>query len=698
MIGSVAIVNDLKNSLSKRIPYWVWTGVLNLLLAGVYFGSAKLGQLLAIPPGNITAVWIPSGITLFVVCVAGPRLLPGIFIGAFAGNIWSYFDPSSQELVIRSLFSGTANGVGDLVCTYIGYYGCKKAIENGVLFENFQQFISFLVLAVFIGPGVSAFCGVSSLYLSGFIEPSQYLFSLGTWWTGDSVGVLLIAPFLYVFWGRRKKPIQLHKEVALYYSVLLAAILLVLDVWSVLPDIQVTLFLVCPLFIWPIYRFDSRIVMSAIVFIATCSVVATGLQIGPFSGKEISLQLIELQLFLAVLSITIYSMLILDTERKKALALMEVQKIKAEESEKLKSAFLTNMSHEIRTPLNAIMGFSSLLLKDANINTKHLEFLKNIQVGGTRLLHIITDVLDLSVLESQKQTVTIAPVNLNDLLDGIFLSRKIEAEQKNLAYSCKYILPHEDSFILTDSTRLNRIIDILIENSIKFTEEGEIEIGYTVKGTQLILYVRDTGLGIVSENIDSIFERFKKIEYKFAVENPGAGLGLSIAKNLVGLLGGSIWVDSVENKGSTFYVSIPFKRKNIGLDTVKNSARVVSNPNHNTILIADDEKINGEFLTEAFSELSYILFFAKNGKEAVEICKNTHIDIILMDIKMPILNGYDASKKIWKNNPHIPIIAYTAFADTEEKERLLNTGFIDIILKPSSNENIVHVLTRALRS
>ncbi len=691
-------MDDLKDSFSKRIPSWVWTGVLNLLLAGVYFGSAKLGQLVSIPPGNITAIWIPSGICLFVICVAGPRLLPGVFIGAFAGNIWSYFDSSSQELVIRALFSGSVNGLGDLLCTYIGYYVCKKAIKEGGILGSFQHFRSFLVFAVFIGPGVSALLGVTSLYLSGFIEPSQYLFSLVTWWTGDSVGVLLITPFLYIFWSRRKEAINFCKEVVLYYSVLVVAILLILDIWAVYPEIKVTLFIICPLFIWPIYRFDSRIVMSAIIFIATCALVATGLQIGPFSGKEITTQLVELQFFLAVLSITIYIMLILDAERKKALVEMAIEKEKAEESEKLKSAFLANMSHEIRTPLNAIMGFSSLLLKKEKANQKNREFLKIIHDGGTRLLHIITDVLDLSELESNKRVVTIAPVNLNDLLEAQFESRKIEVEQKQIAFNCNFLLPHDDAFILTDGIHLNRIIDILIDNSIKFTEEGEIEIGYTVKESQLLLYVKDTGMGIVSGNIDLIFERFNKIEYKYSVQNPGAGLGLSIAKKLVGLLGGEIWIDSVENKGSTFYVSIPFKRKEISSDTLENSAIRDGKPYQNTILIVEDEETNRAFLKEVFGELSFTLLFAKNGKEGIDIFENNHVDVIIMDIKMPILDGYDTSKEIWKINASIPIIAYTAFAVKEEKERLLNSGFIDIIFKPSSIEDIVQAVTRVIRS
>lgn len=374
-------------------------------------------------------------------------------------------------------------------------------------------------------------------------------------------------------------------------------------------------------------------------------------------------------------------------------------KEKAEESNRLKTEFLNNMSHEIRTPMNGILGFSGLL-NDPDLDAKKRNnFVAIIQNSGKQLLHIIDDILEISRLGTKQVKVVDEEVCLNDVLLELFSIFDIKAKEKKLPLYLKKELSDKQSIILTDKTKLNKIVSNLLENALKFTNKGFIEFGYYLKRNsepaKLEIYVKDTGIGIKPEKHEIIFERFSQAEKGLSKKVGGLGLGLSIAKENTALLGGEISVESEMMNGTTFFITIPYKPRGINTKTESKSDTI---QNKYTILIAEDEEVNYmylEVLLKDIIKLNCNLIHAKNGQEAVEICKNNPaIEFILMDLKMPIMNGYRAAKQIRELRPNVPIVAQTAYSTAEEIDKAIAAGCDDFISKPISKETLNKVLRK----
>ncbi len=361
-------------------------------------------------------------------------------------------------------------------------------------------------------------------------------------------------------------------------------------------------------------------------------------------------------------------------------------KEKAEESDHLKSAFLANISHEIRTPMNGILGFSELL-KNSNITDEQFETYVNIiNVNGQQLLSIIDDVIDISKIEAGQIKITNKETMISELLDNLYNFYLPAISEKKLKFIVRSELPAQAS-IYTDPVRLKQILNNLISNAIKFTSEGQIEVIVRHDNKNCLFSVRDTGIGISSENFGLIFERFRQIESGNSRQYGGTGLGLSISKSLVNILGGKIWVESSPNKGSDFIFAIPFNTKISGMTELDSD--LPSSPLPETedeklvIMIAEDEESNYLYLKELLSSYPVTLIRARNGKEAIEIVRaGQRINLILMDIKMPLIDGYEAATEIKKINSNIPIIAQTAYAMSDDKNKALKSGCDDYISKP----------------
>ena len=370
-------------------------------------------------------------------------------------------------------------------------------------------------------------------------------------------------------------------------------------------------------------------------------------------------------------------------------------KEKAEESDQLKTEFINNMSHEIRTPMNGIMGFSEMLNDDDISDEKRANFIKIIQSSGQQLLNIIDDILDISRLGTKQVKVIETDVCLNDVLLELFSTFDLKAKELKIPLYLKKALSDKQSTIRIDITKLNKVLSNLLENALKFTNQGFIEFGYQLKNNEIELYVKDTGIGIEKSKHKSIFERFSQAEKDLSKKFGGLGLGLSIAKENAELLGGRIQLESKEGKGSTFFVTIPYKSVYKATDVEK--AKTV--PKF-TILIAEDEEVNYlyiEILLKDVLGLDCIIIHVINGKEAIEACKeNETIDLVLMDLKMPILNGFEATKLIKKFRPNLPIIAQTAYSTAQDKEEAIFVGCDFFMSKPIHQESFKKILDKYL--
>lgn len=663
----------------------------NLVLIVVYILTAQIGQIFAIPPGNVTAIWLPSGIVLAAVCIRGLYLLPAIFIGAFVGNAWSYFDMSSFDLIVKSVFSGSANGFGDVLCVYIGYWGVKKALKKGALYRNLNEFLGFLFFAVFVGSGVSAFFGVTSLALSGFIDWNNYSSSLLTWWTGDSVGILLLTPLFFVFYTKRRRKLKWNLEVFAFIFSLIIGCFVLVDYFELQKEINISLFMITPILIWGALRLDKRIGHIGVLLVAFFAIIATVFQFGHFSEKSVNSALIELQLFMTSIAITIYIVYILTDQSKQAKELqiakkraeeseeflnrtgeiarvggwylnekfdkvfwtqttgrihelpdgfvptleeainyyhpddrdkvkesvaaaisegvpynfvsrmitakgnqiwvriigqpqMEngkcvrlsgtfqdiseqkraeeellIAKEKAEESDRLKSAFLSNMSHEIRTPLNGILGFTELLKEPDLTENEKVKFINIIRKSGNSLLDTVNDIIDVSKIDSGQMEMSKTQVHIKEEVIYQYEFFKHEAVNKGIELNLHFDNCDNDTNIITDKVKLNSIISNLIKNAIKYTDKGSIDIFCSRRDAYHTIKIKDTGIGIPANKLNSVFDRFTQVDSNDIHARQGSGLGLSISKAYVEALGGSISVESESGIGSSFTFTLPIR-------------------------------------------------------------------------------------------------------------------------------------------
>jgi len=364
-------------------------------------------------------------------------------------------------------------------------------------------------------------------------------------------------------------------------------------------------------------------------------------------------------------------------------------KEKAEESDRLKSAFLANMSHEIRTPMNGILGFTELLKEPQLSGDTRDTYIRIIEKSGNRMLNIINDIISISKVEAGQMDVMLAETNIIEQLDYIYTFFKPEVEQKGLQLICKKDYTKKEELIITDREKVYAILTNLVKNAIKFTLDGYIECGYEKTNTHLKFYVKDTGPGIPKEQHEIIFERFRQGSELLTRNYEGAGLGLAITKAYVDMLGGKIWVESQTGKGACFYFTLPLHTsKNRDIDAEYNTQISEETPQTVKglkILIAEDDETSAELISLTVESISKVILKAKNGEEAVEFCrKNPDIDLILMDSKMPRIDGYEATRQIRKFNKDVVIIAQTAFALSGEREKALEAGSSDYITKPFS--------------
>lgn len=371
-------------------------------------------------------------------------------------------------------------------------------------------------------------------------------------------------------------------------------------------------------------------------------------------------------------------------------------KEKAEESDQLKTAFLHNISHEIRTPMNAIVGFSALINEPDLAHENLLAYLKIITDSSDQLLAIVNDIIEISNIQVGILKANVNEINLNSQLIAVYQQFSHKASENGIEFKLHTALSGKRAMIETDSVKLIQILTNLLSNAFKFTKKGKIVFGYTVEGEFIEFFVYDTGIGIEADQFDRIFERFYQVESSASRAYEGTGLGLSITKAYVEFLGGRIWLSSLPGKGSTFYFTLPYKQskqQSTEMETAQRD-RDERNP-EKSVLIAEDDDNNFYLMKELLSDMNLKIIRASNGAEAVDAFKSGEkIDLVLMDIKMPIMDGYEATRQILEKQPEARILAQTAYADDEIKA--IESGCMGFISKPFVKDRFVSLVREYL--
>jgi signal transduction histidine kinase/CheY-like chemotaxis protein len=361
-------------------------------------------------------------------------------------------------------------------------------------------------------------------------------------------------------------------------------------------------------------------------------------------------------------------------------------KEKAEESDRLKSAFLANMSHEIRTPMNGILGFTELLKEPKLSGEVQQEYIDIIEKSGARMLNIINDIISISKVEAGEVEISLSETNVNEQIEYLHTFFSPEVKQKGIQIRFNNALNSKEASIKTDCEKMYAILTNLVKNAIKFTDEGSVEFGYVKKGNFLEFYVKDSGMGISKYEQKFIFERFRQANESLSRNKAGSGLGLAISKAYIEMLGGEIWVESELGKGSTFYFTIPYIKEQDVQKTIK--VDVPINKIHTPIkklkiLIVEDDEISKLLMTIAVKKFAKEILKVSTGFDAIETCRNNpDIDLVMMDINMPEMDGYEATGKIRKFNKDLIVIAQTANGLSTDRDNAINAGCTDYISKP----------------
>jgi len=401
--------------------------------------------------------------------------------------------------------------------------------------------------------------------------------------------------------------------------------------------------------------------------------------------------LTRLQTYKGWFYVTVTAILFFYILKKHLLKLRNAEQ-KAVESDRLKTAFLQNISHEIRTPMNGIIGFAGLL-EDENLSeSQRKEYLTTIIKSSNRLLDLVNQVLDISLIETGSIAVHYKPVRLNHLVEEIHEIWSPQVKE-GILFSLSKGFDNENDTIITDEEKLKQLLNNLIGNAVKFTETGYIRFGYIAAGKELTFFVEDSGIGIPKESHEVIFDRFHKIERPTSRFFDGAGLGLAICKSTLDMLNGKMVVKSEPGAGSIFKFTIPYKPAKT-IDSSKAVADYKSIAGL-IILVAEDEMMNFRYIEELLSGTGIELIHASNGEEAVEQCKKRNdISLVLMDIRMPNMNGFDATRLIKELRPELPVVAQSAYLIKNEIRHGLQVEFDDYLSKPFLKDELLHAILK----
>lgn len=395
------------------------------------------------------------------------------------------------------------------------------------------------------------------------------------------------------------------------------------------------------------------------------------------------------------------------TEKKQAFEELIKAKEKAEESDRLKTAFLANMSHEIRTPMNGILGFTDILRNSDLSSEEKDDYIEIIHRGGQRLMNTVNDIIEISKIEAGVITTEWHETDLNHSLEDVIKFFRPEAKEKGLEIHLDQLLTENEATILTDKSKFEAILTNLFKNAIKYTNEGHINVGVDIKNDWVEFYVKDTGIGVPKNRQEAIFNRFEQADISDTKAFQGSGLGLAISKSYAEMLGGKIWLESEENKGSVFYFSLPFRKMKEPNKKVIENEETFSSPQPGVsdsdkklkVLVAEDDKNSFVLLTTIFRKYNWNIIHTETGRQTIEKYREQpDIDLILMDIKLPDIDGYEATRQLKAINPKVPIIAQTAYAMKGDRQKALEAGCDEYISKPIKKATLLQMIQKVMGS
>lgn len=659
----------------------------------IYFISAHFGLRTSAIHGFAALIWPPSGIALAAMIIFGRQLWPAVFLAAFLVN----------SITGAPFLTAVGIAVGNTLEGLVAATLCHSRYGFQASLEKLADVIRLIVVATFCTL-LSASIGVLSLWLGGVLTSSQFLMAGIQWWAGDALAVMAITPLLLVFSSRQTKPRLSWFNASVWERIAFISVLFGLS-WAVLSsfDFVVTLtgfkgiYILVPTLLWGAMRFGQAGAVGVTFTISLLAVWNTAHGIGPFVGQSYIANLLHLFVFVVTISITGMFVGCVVSQR-------ENEKAAAEDANKAKSTFLANMSHEIRTPLGAVIGFSELLSETGLSDKDRASYVEAIKRNGNLLTALINDILDLSKIEAGKIELQISEVNLADLLADIKMSvaKKVTDKHLLLSFQVPDSMPPK---IYTDTVRLRQVLINILDNAIKFTSQGSISVG--VKSQQLDkeknkidFIVHDTGIGLRSEDAKKLFAPFSQVEASTKRHHGGVGLGLVLSRRLANLLGGDVVLkESVVGKGSTFVVSILSEYKKVKHSEIqnKNAPAKGLRLDGRRFLLAEDsldtQVIIARILNLAGAKVEVVV----NGQEALsKAVQGVQFDAILMDLQMPVMDGYEACAELRKTGYDGKIVALTAHALESERQRCLESGFDDHISKPVHSTLLVESLHRLI--
>jgi signal transduction histidine kinase len=660
-----------------------------LLLAGlflVYGFSAYFGLKFSAINKFSALVWLPSGIAFAAMVISGRWVWPAVFFSAFAVN---YYTGAPFAAAIGIAAGNTLEGVAAASL-------CSTSRGFRVSLDRLSDVIK-LISASVVCTLISASIGVTSLWLNGTLSGPQVLDSWTQWWAGDALGAMSITPLLLTLSRRDSFQRLSWSNAGIFEKIAFAVILFGLS-FAVLSGspFLVTLiglravYILVPMLLWGAMRFGQR--GAAVVTFTICLFAAwnTAHGIGPFIDQSFVANLLNLFVFVVTIAITGMFVGSVVSER-------ESERQVAEFANSAKSEFLANMSHEIRTPLGAVIGFSELVADPEISDEKRGDYLAAIHRNGEALTNLINDILDLSRIEAGKVTVHVTEAAVAEVVKDVQVVLAKKAEEKKI--DIKVVIDGSvPEIISTDAMRLRQILINLLGNAIKFTQHGSVSLTVQRDRQTLLFTVQDTGVGIRQEDIEKLFKSFSQADTSFKRRHGGTGLGLVLARRLAQLLGGDVVLkETALGVGSTFILTI-----DIGAESLESLERTSKTSGDEqslrglSILLAEDLLDNQVMISQILQLVGAKVDMAQNGKEAVEKALKGRYDVILMDLQMPVMDGYEATASLRQSGYHGKIIAVTAYALENEKQRCLESGFDGHIAKPVRRAELVGNLQQFL--